>query len=303
MHRLDDSTPHARLLSNGRYIVLLTGAGTGYSAWAGHALTAWSADRTEDGDGFFVYLRDLDRGTLWSVGHQPIAKPADRYAARYHLGTVTIVRVDDEIEARLDACVVPDDDVEIRRVRLQNLGSQARYIELTSYAEIVLHDRGAHAAHPAFSKLFVQTEYVGGAECLVARRRPRSPGERVAWMGHALVGPGRLEYDTDRAGFLGRGHTPAWPRALASAAPLGRSVGNVLDPIISLRRAVRLAAGESAHFTLLLAAAGTREAVLAQLAGRRRRIDVRSGCGVGATPAWSARRDGGAGGSVSGARR
>jgi len=86
---LDDPAPHARLLSNGRYTVLLTGAGTGYSAWNGLALTAWAADRTEDADGLFVYLRDLDRGTSWSLGHQPVRRRAERHEARYRPGVVT----------------------------------------------------------------------------------------------------------------------------------------------------------------------------------------------------------------------
>ena len=260
--RLDDATPHARVLSNGRYVVLFTGAGTGYSSWNGYALTNWNADRTEDGDGLFIYLRDVENGALWSAGHQPVRKPPAAYDARYEHGRVSVERSDDGIEARLELCVAPDDDVEIRRVTLRNTSPRMRRIELTSYAEIVLHYAAAHAAHPGFSKLFVQTEYVAEHGVLLAHRRPRSRDEQPPWMMHALLGGGALQYETDRARFLGRGRTPAQPAAMTSSAPLSATAGNVLDPIFSLRRVVQLEAGGSEQLTLLLGAGPTRASVL-----------------------------------------
>src|SRR5437870_5738141 len=258
---LDDPAPHARLLSNGRYTVLLTGAGTGYSAWNGLALTAWAADRTEDADGLFVYLRDLDRGTSWSLGHQPVRRRAGRHEARYRPGVVTITRLDDDIETRLEAAVAPDDDVEVRLVHLVNRSSRRRRVEVTTYAEVVLNEAAAHAAHPAFSKLFVETELGDGV--LLERRRPRSRGERTPWMLHALGGEGPLEHETDRARFIGRGRRPAAPLALGSRAPLSGSAGSVLDPVLCLRRTVALAPGESTRLVVVLGAAETREAAIA----------------------------------------
>jgi len=247
--------------------VLVTGAGSGFSRWDGLALTAWSADRTEDAEGFFLYVRDLERGIFWSLGHQPVQRPAARYGVRYRPGVVTITRLDDGIEAALDIAVVPDGDLEVRRVRLRNRSRRRRRLEVTTYAEVVLHHPAAHAAHPAFSKLFVQTEHVPERGVLLARRRPRGQGERVAWLVHALAGDGPLEHETDRARFLGRGRTAARPLALTAPAPLSGTAGNVLDPVLSLRRTVALGPGGEASLTALLGAAPTREVALA-LAGR-----------------------------------
>ena len=156
-------------------------------------------------------------------------------------------------------CVASDDDVEVRRVTLRNTSPRVRRIELTTYAEIVLNYAGAHAARPGFSKLFVQTEYVAEHGVLLARRRPRSRDERPPWMMHALLGGGALQYETDRARFLGRRPSPAQPAAMTSGAPLSATAGNVLPyPIFSLRRVVELEAGGSEHLTLLLGAGGTR---------------------------------------------
>ncbi|MFN8546009.1 MAG: glycosyl transferase [Candidatus Binatia bacterium] len=263
LDRLFDPVPHSRVLSNGRYTVLLTGAGTGWSAWDGLGLTAWSGDRTEDRDGLFVYLRDRDRGTVWSAGHQPVGRAAERYAVDYEPGVLRIARVDDEIATSVGVCVAPDADVELRRIRLRNLGRGPRRIEVTTWVEVVLADPAAHAAHPAFSKLFVQTEWAEGAEALLARRRPRSAADPSPWMVHALLGVGAAEFDTDRARVLGRGGSRVRPAALVSPAPLAATVGSVLDPVLCLRRTVELRAGAEEELILLLGAAATRESVLA----------------------------------------
>jgi cyclic beta-1,2-glucan synthetase len=260
-----DPAPHARVLSNGRYAVLITSAGTGYSTWNGYALTTWTADRTEDGEGFFIYLRNLERNQLWSIGYQPARKPADAYAASYEPGRVRIERLDDGIESRLEVCVAPGDDVEIRRVSLRNVSNQPQHLELTSYAELALNHPAAHAAHPAFSKLFVQTEYAAPG-ILLAHRRPRARDEEAPWIMHALLGTGPLQYDTDRARFIGRGRDLAHPIALTTGTLAG-VVGNVLDPVFSLRRSARLGVGDTAHFTLLLGVARNRAAVI-ELAAR-----------------------------------
>jgi cellobiose phosphorylase len=266
LDRLHDPTPHARLLSNGRYAVLLTGAGAGASTWGERALTVWSADRTEDRDGLFVYLRDLDRGHVWSAGHQPVGRRADAYAAEWTPGRMTITRTDDGIEAALAVAVAPDADVELRRLHLRNRSRRARRIELTTYAEVALAPRAAHAAHPAFSRLFVETEHPPGTAALLARRRPRSHDEDVPWMVHALGGGCPVEHETDRTRFVGRGRSLALPRALASAAPLSGTTGSVLDPVLSLRRVVSLAPGGSASLALALGGAASREAALGLVA-------------------------------------
>ncbi|MGH8658734.1 MAG: cyclic beta 1-2 glucan synthetase, partial [Gammaproteobacteria bacterium] len=257
---------YAALLSNGRYAVLLDEAGSGYSSCDGVALTRWRGDRIENTDGFFVYLRDLDTGYFWSVGVQPTLVTPERYEARCDPGRVTIARFDMEIETRMEVCVLCDADCELRRIRLVNHSSRPRRIELTSYLEVVAQWTAADAAHPAFSNLFVQTEH--DSEVLLARRRPRSAAESSPWVSAALRGPGALSYETDRMRFIGRGQDLSRPLALNSFAPLSGTVGNVLDPILSLRRIVALKPGLEAECTLVLGAAASREAAL-RLAGQR----------------------------------
>jgi cyclic beta-1,2-glucan synthetase len=267
LERSGDPAPHARFLSNGRWTALATGAGTGYSAFRNLALTRVDADRTEDPCGVFLYLRDLESGAFVSVGAQPCRAPAPGYAARYAPGVLEIAREDETgLRASLELCVHPERDLELRRLRLRSDGTRVRRIEVSAVLEVALQHRLAHEAHPAFSKLFVETAFDPDAEALLARRRPRSRGESTPWLAACFAGPGALAFETDRARWLGRGRSAARPRGLESGAPLSGSLGSVLDPVFVLRRCVELAPGEEQELALLLAAADTREAACA-LAG------------------------------------
>jgi len=254
--RHHDPAPHGRWLANGRYAVLLTGAGTGVS-WRGEIqLTAWRGDRVEDGDGCFAWLRDLESGAWTRVGAG---------GASAGPGRLVFAEAWQGLELRLEAGVAPDADVELRRIEVRNACDRPRRLALTAGAELVLAPPAAHAAHPAFSKLFVQTASAGEG-VLLARRRPRSAGEAPLWMAGTLAGPGPCEVETDRARFQGRGRPALRPRAVASGKALSGTTGSVLDPVLAFRRSVRLAPGASASWVLALASDDEREPMLAALA-------------------------------------
>ncbi len=262
----DDPLTLSRLLSNGRYRAMLTGTGSGFSGCEDFALTRPSEDWLADDGGLFIYLRDLDRDRLWSAGLQPVLAAPERYEVSVRADCVSIVRLDYGLETQLDVRVASDADLEIRRLLLTNHGGARRRLEVTTYAELVLADPEAYAAHPAFSKLFVQTEYAAEQKALLATRRQRGGSEAPVWAGSALVGPGTMSYETDRARFLGRGGSVRAPRALTSGGALSGTAGSVLDPVFSLQRTVEIEPGESVEWFLLLGLAKTRETALALLA-------------------------------------
>src|SRR5450830_1609026 len=260
------SIPRTHLLSNGRYAVMVTAAGSGYSRWRDVAVTRWREDVTRDPWGSYLFLRDMDTGLVWSAGHQPSGVEADSYEAAYSQDHAEFSRRDGSITTRLIVVVSAEHDAEIRRVSLTNLGSHAREIELTSYAEIALAPQAADAAHPAFQNLFVQTEFVPDIGALLATRRPRSTDEKPIWAAHVAAVEGEatgvIQYETDRARFLGRGRSVRAPVSVIDGRPLSDTVGAVLDPIFSLRCRVRLAPGTTAHAIFSTVVAGSREEVL-----------------------------------------
>jgi cyclic beta-1,2-glucan synthetase len=258
--------PHAQFLSNGNYTTVVTNAGGGASSCRGAAVTRHREDPTRDPGGQFLYLRDVRSGSVWSAAFQPTQKEPEDYLATFLPEKVTFSRRDDDIATQLDIAVSTEDDVEVWRLALTNHSDRPREIEVTSYAEIVLGPPADDLAHPAFAKLFVETEYLPDSAALLCRRRPRTPEQPGAWAVHVLTLEGRMqsavEWETDRARFLGRGRGPDNPQALDGRA-LSGTTGVVLDPIVSLRQRVRLAPGGFMRLCFATGVAPSREAALA----------------------------------------
>jgi cyclic beta-1,2-glucan synthetase len=262
-----EPVPRTQLLSNGKYAVMVTTAGSGYSRWGDIAITRWREDATRDASGFYIYLRDVESGQSWSAGYQPRLIDADRYQVAFYEDRAEISRRDGSLTTKLEVVVSSEDDAEIRCLSITNLGTRERTIQVTSYAELCLTTQAADLAHPAFSNLFVQTEFDRQLGAIVATRRRQSAAQNPIWLSHtaAVQGneAGELEYDTDRSKFIGRGRTPQAPVSLIDAPRLSNTVGSVLDPIISLRRTVGIAPGKTARVVFAAAVAPSRDQVLA----------------------------------------
>jgi cyclic beta-1,2-glucan synthetase len=259
-------TPQTHLLCNGRYAVMVTAAGSGYNRWRDLAVTRWREDATRDSWGTYLFIRDAQSGETWSAGYQPIGVEPDSYEAVFSEDRAEITRRDGTMVTALEVVVSPEDDAEVRRVTITNLGSHTREIEITSYAEIVLAPPSDEEAHPAFFNLFVQTEFVPELGALLATRRPRSSAESPVWAAHVSVAEGEtiggVQYETDRARFLGRGRGIRTPMSVLDGRPLSNTAGSVLDPIVSLRRRIRIPAGATARIVFSTLAASSRENAL-----------------------------------------
>ena len=259
----DTVRPAVQMLSNGRYHVLVTGAGGGCSRLGDLAVTRWREDATRDHWGSFCYLRDVASGDFWSTAYQPTCVAVDGYEAIFsdakaefrgrHLG----------FETHTEIAVSAEDDIELRRLVVTNRGRVAREIEVTSYAEVVLAPAISDELHPAFSNLFVQTELLPAKQAILCTRRARSHEETPRWMFHLLAVHNadirEISYETDRSRFIGRGHDLARPDALTRDARLSNSQGSVLDPIVATRCRILLAPEQTATIDMVMGVAGQRD--------------------------------------------
>ena len=264
-------TPKVQLLSNGQLSTMTTTAGGGYTRWKKFDITRWRADTTKDAYGSFLYLRDTDSGEVWSNLYHPLDQDPDRYSVHFPLDRAEYRRRDNGLETRTELIVSPEDDIEIRRITLTNRSLRNRRIQATSYYELALASHGADRQHPAFNKLFIQTEAVPTRQALLAYRRPRQEDDSPIYAFHSLdlIGsttqPGLPQFETDRRVFIGRGQSLRNPMAVATK--LGNNEGYVLDPVFSIRREVILSPGESAQLVAILGVAEDREKAL-RLAGK-----------------------------------
>jgi len=268
-------TPATHLLSNGQYAVMVTAAGSGYSRWRDLAVTRWREDATCDDWGSYVFLRDVGNGRVWSAGFQPSGAEPDFYDVVFDEHRAEFTRRDGTLTTSLEVLVSGEYAAEVRRVSVSNAGNWTREIDITSYAELALAPQASDIAHPAFSKLFVETEYLADVGIVLATRRRRAPNEPEIWAAHLAVVDGETvgnpQVETDRARFLGRGCGVQTPIAVTDGRPLSNTVGTVLDPVFALRRRVRVAPGGTVCIAFWTMVAATRDAVL-DLADKHRDI-------------------------------
>ncbi|KRE85950.1 glycosyl transferase family 36 [Rhodanobacter sp. Soil772] len=256
------------LLSNGRYSVMLGANGSGFSRWRGLAVTRWREDPVGDGWGSYLLLRDEDSGETWSASQQPYGNRTPDDAVTFDAGRAGFSRRHHSVHSVLEVAVAAEADVELRRLTLSNHGDRTRTLSLTSYAELVLGPIGADNAHPAFSKMFVQTEWDATRGILLATRRRRDNSEAEVWAAQALQIAGEDDGDageceTDRARFLGRLRTLRHAQAMQPGVALSNTVGCVLDPVFSLRRRFTLAPDSSVTLLLWTRLADSRDGAMA----------------------------------------
>ena len=256
--------PEVQLLSNGRYHVMVTNAGGGYSRWKNISLTRWREDSTCDNYGTFCFIRDLDTDRYWSTAFQPTLKQSENYEAVFSQGRAEFRRRDMLLETHTEIVVSPEDDIELRRVHITNRSRKKRVLEVTSYAEVVLNAHIADELHPAFSNLFVQTEINEQRNAIICTRRPRSADEQNPWMFHLMkvhnADITSVSYETDRDLFIGRGNTIQEPKAINQAAILSGSNGPVLDPVVSIQYRIVLEPYESAIIDMIYGIADAKDA-------------------------------------------
>jgi cyclic beta-1,2-glucan synthetase len=257
--------PAVHVLSNGRWSTLITDRGSGNARWPGHAITRWRADPTVDEDGTWLYVQDVERGSLWSATLRPTGGRADRLEVRFGPHVAEFHRRQGDIITRLSVAVQADADVEVRRLVIANEGRTSRRLAVTTFGEVVLGSHAEDRRHPAFSRLFVESEYVEARRALVFHRRGRS-GSGL-WLAHALVVDGKRAriagWDTDRATFIGRTGSPARPAGLVHGpASLARSAGCTLDPIFALSTEIGVPADGRREVVALTAVGVTQHAAL-----------------------------------------
>ena len=261
--------PHSLLLSNGRYGLMITNSGGGYSQWSGRELTRWRSDQTCDAMGTFCYIHESDADRIWSSTYQPVGGKLEGYSVNFALDRAVFRRDDNGLHTETEVIVSPEDDAEIRRITLINRSDRVRRLNITSYVELSMAPHNADRQHPAFNKLFIQTEALPEQQVLLAHRRPRSESELPLYVAHRLTfehsgddypHEKEWQFETDRKRFIGRGRTLANP--MGAVQELGNSQGFVLDPSLSLRRTLMLEPGQRVQLSLVLAAGGAREQVL-----------------------------------------
>ena len=253
-------SPQACALTNGRLTSVLTASGGGGLRWKGLAVTRFEPDATCDVDGMWIYVKDEESGRVWQATSAQGRATFAVHKAEFH-------QRDQGISAHVDVVVAPADDVQVRQITLHNETDRPRRITVTSASEPVLLGLRQASTHPAFSRMFVESEWLPDLDALVLTRRPRSADEERAAVVHRLVmrdpAVTSAGFETDRAAFYGRLADPRAPRSVVDLqGALRGSAGTVIDPVMSLTARVELKPKGTVTLAFVTAVARSRGAAI-----------------------------------------
>ncbi len=255
-----DSGRQAFVLTNGRLTTLVTASGGGGLRYQEVALTRFVPDATCDDEGLWLYLRDEETGNVWRA-------TSDEGRTTYAMHKVELHLRKEGISTHVGVTVAAADDVEVRQITLHNETNRPRRITLTSAGRPVLVDAGQAQSHPAFSSMFVESDYVRELEGLVFARRHPSSEEMPLVLVHRLVREGSgtafAGYETDRNAFYGRGTSARTPASLsAQRGPLKGRAGAVLDPMMAIMASIELPPNGSATVAFVTTVSRSRAAAM-----------------------------------------
>ena len=266
LHTAHSATPQTHILSNGRYAVMLSSAGSGYSRWGDIGITRWREDATRDDSGSYLFLRDVDSGTVWSAGYQPCGVEPDSYEVTFTEDRAEFIRTDGTLTTTLEVVVSPEDDAEVRRMSIANTGATVRDIDVTSYASSSSRrrlptPRIRHSRSSSYRRGTLRSSAFCWQRVDDALPANRKSGRRITSSSKAKRS-GPSEYETDRARFLGRGREVHEPLAVVDGRPLSKTIGTVLDPVFALRHRVRIPPGATARLSFWTVVSSSRASVL-----------------------------------------
>ena len=261
------SIPEIQLLSNGTYTTMLTNSGGSLSTSNGIAINRWRKDTTKDNYGMYFYIHNLNSNHYWSTSYSPCSVFPNQYEVIFEPHRAIFSRKDGNIKTQSEIVVSPEYNGEIRSITLTNLSKTERIMEVTSYFETILTPLIEDIAHPAFNKLFLESEFLPEENALLTSRRQRDKSEKIIWLVHTIYTDGKIigniQFETDRCRFIGRGRDLSNPIAMEPNHPLSNMAKSTTDPIISLRRRVSIPPGAKSQIYFLTAVADSREKAIA----------------------------------------
>ncbi len=259
--------PWVNIIANPRFGLAVSQSGSGFT-WVDNSqlavITRWEQDLVRDSSGKFLYLRDDDDGTVWSLSPAPTWPAFDAFACRHGLGYTVFESRHAGVAGRWTLFCHPSETAELWLVELANLSGRPRTLEMCAYLE--WNCGVAPSPRREFAKLFLENWYEPERRAVFARSHMwEVPSPRYGHWNTSFPYVAAFASTEpiasalgDKETFLGRYGTLASPEALHREAWSGE-FGRHGDPVAALRSRVELRPGESRTIGYLLAVGSTRE--------------------------------------------
>lgn len=245
--------PVINYLSNNKYSLMITSDGDGFSRYKNMMLYRWRADRYAN-TGNYIYIKDKNTERLWSTAYHPTKTEPDEYQVIFSPHMAEFKRADGDVFTHTEVSLSPNHNIEIRRVSLTNRGKETKILEVTSYLEVVCDSHLAELSHPAFNKLFIESEFLEEQRIFLSKRRSGKEKDNPYMLHMVTTGEkllNQIEYENDRFKFIGRNNTLENPEVIVNSRAFSNHSGFCNDPIMSLRATLSLEPGETACLSFI----------------------------------------------------
>ena len=251
--KLDTVLNNCNVISNDNYSICTKENGEGFSTYKNILINRFK--QTDDyNQGIIFYLRNIKSKKIWSATPIENSNKLNNYRINFAPDLSKFTRKIENIKTKLNIIVAPNEPIEIRQIQIENEGNNEEIIEISSVFEPVLSDKAQEYAHPAFNNLFLKYEYLQNSNSLLIKRNKRG-NQNAIYLGVNLYTEnetiGDFEYEIDKQKLIGRGNLNI-PKMIEKSVPFSCELGVVTDPIVALRRTVKIKPGEKIILNLII---------------------------------------------------
>jgi len=239
----------SNVISNGKYTIVADLKGNGYSKF-GNLLINRYKETADYNQGINFYIKNLSTKQIWS------STLAGKTRVVFAPDVMKYIKTEGNIETKTKITIAPEHNVEIRRLELKNIGNNVETLEITSYFEPTLSSSKQDYAHKAFNNLFLIFKELGNGSILI-RRKKRDKNQKDFYVGVNLYTDnetiGDDEYEIDKEKFMGKGNFKL-PEAIKDSKLLSKNLSLVTDPIVAMKKTIKIMPKESATLDLIISA-------------------------------------------------
>ena len=259
--------PILHVLSNDNFQCVLSSTGSGFNKYNDVMVNNWSSDPTDDNYGTFIYVKDIISGKYFSITYAPTFIKPEFYEVVFSIDKVEYRRVEGKLDCKMEVTISPEYNAEIRRATITNLNSKKIVkLEVVSFVEIVLDKYRDLKAHPAFRKLFIETEFDRNTRTVIAARRSKTPSEKRILHGTTCLVESDSNkmflHETNRLIFIGRGRTLRNPAGVENTFNSLGGSGEVVDPCVSIKVPIEIQPNQSITVSYISAVSHDKQELL-----------------------------------------
>ncbi len=254
--KIDPRFITGNFISNENYVIAMDQKGRGVSKYNNIYINRFKT--TDDyPQGIFFVIKNIKTKNIISSHYSFNENKENQYQISFMPDKIEQEITGGNIKAKIKTTIssTKSTPVELRRVTLENQGNEEEILEVTCYFEPVLSPKEQDYAHPAFNNLFLINQLDEKTNSIIIQRKNREPNVPKLYLGANLSTNsetvGDFEYEVDAEKLMARGNLGI-PNRIKNSIPLSKKTGLVTEPIVALKRAIKVKPNKKATIDFIL---------------------------------------------------